>query len=57
MSYMHYYLANKGSKTAEIVGVTEAQCSRVWTRYQKAGYDSIAKEKRGRRHDVVAFNN
>jgi transposase len=37
-------------ETAEIVGVSESHCSRVWTRYKKAGSDSIKKGKRGRRH-------
>ncbi len=35
---------------AEIVGVSESHCSRVWTRYQKGGAGSVAKGKRGRRH-------
>ncbi len=34
---------------ADIVGVTESHCSRVWTRYQKGGASSVAKGKRGRR--------
>lgn len=34
---------------AEIVGVSEAHCSRVWSRYQKDGAGAVAKGKRGRR--------
>lgn len=34
---------------AEIVGVSESHCSRVWTRYQKGGARLVAKGKRGRR--------
>ncbi|MBI2355002.1 MAG: IS630 family transposase [Deltaproteobacteria bacterium] len=34
---------------ADIVGVTQSHCSRVWTRYQKGGASSVAKGKRGRR--------
>ena len=34
---------------ADIVGVTESHCSRVWTRYQKGGASSVSKGKRGRR--------
>jgi transposase len=34
---------------ADIVGVSESHCSRVWTRYQKGGASSVAKGKRGRR--------
>lgn len=34
---------------ADIVGVTESHCSRVWARYQKGGANSVAKGKRGRR--------
>jgi len=34
---------------ADIVGFTESHCSRVWTRYQKGGANSVAKGKRGRR--------
>lgn len=37
-------------ETADIVGVSESHCSRVWTRYQKGGANSVAKGKRGRRH-------
>jgi len=35
---------------AEIVGVSESHCSRVWSRYQKDGANAVAKGKRGRRH-------
>jgi transposase len=35
---------------ADIVGVSEAHCSRVWSRYQKEGASAVAKGKRGRRH-------
>jgi transposase len=35
---------------AEIVGVSESHCSRVWKRYQKDGANAVAKGKRGRRH-------
>lgn len=35
---------------ADIVGVSEAHCSRVWSRYQKDGAGAVAKGKRGRRH-------
>jgi transposase len=35
---------------ADIVGVSESHCSRVWSRYQKEGAGSVAKGKRGRRH-------
>src|SRR5664279_2401865 len=34
---------------AEIVGITESHCSRIWTRYQKGGVKAVAKGKRGRR--------
>ena len=34
---------------ANIVGVSESHCSRVWTRYQKGGASLVAKGKRGRR--------
>jgi transposase len=34
---------------ADIVGVSESHCSRVWTRYQKGGTKAVAKGKRGRR--------
>jgi len=36
-------------EVAEIVGVSISHASRVWTRYQKEGANSIAKGKRGRR--------
>ena len=36
-------------ETAEIVGVSESHCSKVWQRYQKQGLESLAKGKRGRR--------
>lgn len=35
---------------AEIVGVSQGHCSRVWSRYQKDGAKAVAKGKRGRRH-------
>jgi transposase len=35
---------------ADIVGVSESHCSRVWSRYQKEGAKAVAKGKRGRRH-------
>jgi len=35
---------------ADIVGVSEAHSSRVWSRYQKDGACAVAKGKRGRRH-------
>lgn len=35
---------------AEIVGVSESHCSRVWKRYQKDGASAVAKGQRGRRH-------
>jgi transposase len=35
---------------AEIVGVSQSHCSRVWSRYQKDGAKAITKGKRGRRH-------
>jgi len=35
---------------AEIVGVSEPHCSRVWKRYQNEGAKAIAKGTRGRRH-------
>jgi len=35
---------------AEIVGITESHCSRIWTRYQKGGAKAVAKGTRGRRH-------
>jgi transposase len=35
---------------ADIVGVSESHCSRVWKRYQKDGVNAVAKGKRGRRH-------
>lgn len=35
---------------AEIVGVSESHCSRVWKRYQQDGLSAIAKGQRGRRH-------
>jgi len=34
---------------AEIVGVSESHCSRVWIRYQKDGANAVAKGQRGRR--------
>jgi len=34
---------------AEIVGITESHCCRIWTRYQKGGAQAVAKGKRGRR--------
>ena len=34
---------------AEIVGITESHCSRIWTRYQKGGAKAVAKGTRGRR--------
>lgn len=34
---------------ANIVGVSESHCSRVWTRFQKGGAILVAKGKRGRR--------
>jgi len=37
-------------ETAEIVGVSESHCSRVWKRYQKEGDNAISKGTRGRRH-------
>jgi transposase len=36
-------------EVAEIVGVSISHASRVWTRYQEEGVNSIAKGKRGRR--------
>ncbi len=36
-------------ETADIVGISESHCSKVWQRYKKEGPDSIAKGKRGRR--------
>lgn len=35
---------------AEIAGVSEGHCSRVWSRYQRDGANAVAKGKRGRRH-------
>lgn len=35
---------------AEIVGVSQSHCSRVWSRYQKDGAKAISKGQRGRRH-------
>jgi transposase len=35
---------------ADIVGVSESHCSRVWSRYKKDGVKAVAKGKRGRRH-------
>jgi len=35
---------------AEIVGVSESHCSRVWSRYKKDGAKAITKGQRGRRH-------
>ena len=35
---------------AEIVGVSQGHCSRVWSRYRKDGASAVAKGKRGRRH-------
>lgn len=35
---------------AEIVGVSESHCSRVWKRYQIGGTSAVTKGKRGRRH-------
>lgn len=35
---------------AEIVGVSESHCSRVWKRYQQGGSSAVAKGQRGRRH-------
>jgi transposase len=37
-------------EVAEIVGVSQGHCSRVWSRYQKDGAKAVAKGKRGRRH-------
>jgi len=36
-------------EVADIVGVSEPHCSRIWTRFQKDGASSVAKGKRGRR--------
>lgn len=35
---------------AEIVGISESHCCRVWKRYQEDGASAVAKGKRGRRH-------
>jgi transposase len=40
----------KNKEIAEIAGVSEGHCSRVWSRYQKDGIKAVAKGKRGRRH-------
>jgi transposase len=40
----------KNREIAEIAGVSEGHCSRVWSRYQKDGIKAVAKGKRGRRH-------
>jgi transposase len=37
-------------EVAEIVGVSQGHCSRVWSRYQKDGASAVAKGKHGRRH-------
>jgi transposase len=40
-------------EVAEIVGVSISHASRVWTRYQKEGANSIAEGKRGRREGIT----
>jgi transposase len=40
----------KNPEIADIVGVSEGHCSRVWSRYNKDGAKAVAKGKRGRRH-------
>lgn len=43
-------LGHANRETAEIVGVSESHCSKVWQRYKKEGPESLAKGQRGRRH-------
>jgi len=43
-------LGRSNRETAEIVGVSESHCSKVWQRYKKEGPESLAKGQRGRRH-------
>jgi transposase len=43
-------LGRPNKETAEIVGVSESHCSRVWQLYKKKGAESLVKGTRGRSH-------